>query len=87
MVDLVAKVKETGADLGIAYDGDADRLGVVDDAGRLIWGDQLMIIFARDVLAAHPGAAIISEVKATKLLYEEIARLGGRPIMWKTGIP
>ena len=85
MVDLVAKVKETGADLGIAYDGDADRLGVVDDAGRLIWGDQLMIIFARDVLAAHPGAAIISEVKATKLLYEEIARLGGRPIMWKTG--
>jgi phosphomannomutase/phosphoglucomutase len=85
MVDLVAKVKETGADLGIAYDGDADRIGVVDDAGGLIWGDQLMIIFARDVLAAHPGAAIISEVKATKLLYDEIARLGGRPIMWKTG--
>jgi phosphomannomutase/phosphoglucomutase len=85
MADLVAKVKETGADLGIAYDGDADRIGVVDDAGRLIWGDQLMIIFARDVLAAHPGAAVISEVKATKLLYDEIARLGGRPIMWKTG--
>ncbi|MGD0781331.1 MAG: phosphomannomutase/phosphoglucomutase [Candidatus Aminicenantales bacterium] len=85
MADLVAKVKETGADLGIAYDGDADRIGVVDDAGRLMWGDQLMIIFARDVLAAHPGAAIISEVKATKLLYDEIARLGGRPIMWKTG--
>jgi len=85
MVDLVAKVKETGADLGIAYDGDADRIGVVDDVGRLIWGDQLMIIFARDVLAVHPGAAIISEVKATKLLYDEIARLGGRPIMWKTG--
>ena len=85
MVDLVAKVKETGADLGIAYDGDADRIGVVDDVGRLIWGDQLMIIFARDVLAVYPGAAIISEVKATKLLYDEIARLGGRPIMWKTG--
>jgi phosphomannomutase / phosphoglucomutase len=85
MADLVAKVKETGADLGLAYDGDADRIGVVDDAGNLIWGDQLMIIFARDVLAAHPGAAIISEVKATQLLYEEIARLGGRPIMWKTG--
>jgi phosphomannomutase / phosphoglucomutase len=85
MVDLIAKVKETGADLGIAFDGDADRIGVVDDAGRLIWGDQLMIIFSRDMLAAHPGAAIISEVKATKLLYDEIARLGGRPIMWKTG--
>ena len=85
MSDLIRTVKETRADLGIAYDGDADRIGVVDDAGRLIWGDQLMIIFARDVLAAHPGAAIISEVKATKLLYDEIARLGGRPIMWKTG--
>ncbi len=85
MSDLIRTVKETRADLGIAFDGDADRIGVVDDAGRLIWGDQLMIIFSRDVLAAHPGATIISEVKATKLLYDEIARLGGRPIMWKTG--
>jgi phosphomannomutase/phosphoglucomutase len=85
MSDLIRTVKETRADLGIAFDGDADRIGVVDDTGRLIWGDQLMIIFSRDVLAAHPGATIISEVKATKLLYDEIARLGGRPIMWKTG--
>ena len=85
MSDLIRTVKETRADLGIALDGDADRIGVVDDTGRLIWGDQLMIIFSRDVLAAHPGATIISEVKATKLLYDEIARLGGRPIMWKTG--
>jgi phosphomannomutase/phosphoglucomutase len=85
MEDLVRKVRETGADLGIGYDGDADRLGVVDDAGRLIWGDQLMIVFARDILPARPGAAVISEVKASKLLYEEIARLGGRPIMWRTG--
>jgi phosphomannomutase/phosphoglucomutase len=85
MEALVKAVRETGADLGIAYDGDADRLGVVDDAGRLLWGDQLMILFARDILKDHPGAAIISEVKATQVLYDEIAKLGGRPIMWKTG--
>jgi len=85
MTALAKAVRETGADLGIAYDGDADRLGVIDDAGRLLWGDQLMILFARDILAQHPGAAIISEVKATQVLYDEIARLGGRPIMWKTG--
>jgi phosphomannomutase/phosphoglucomutase len=82
---LVRKVLETGAEAGIAYDGDADRLGVVDDAGKIIWGDQLLILFARDILPAHPGAAIISEVKATQVLYDEIARLGGKPIMWKTG--
>jgi phosphomannomutase/phosphoglucomutase len=85
MQDLIAKVAETGADLGIAYDGDADRIGVVDDRGTIIWGDQLMIIFSRDILSRHPGAAIISEVKASKILYEEIEKLGGRPIMWKTG--
>jgi len=83
--DLTRKVTETGADLGVAYDGDADRLGAVDDTGQIIWGDQLMIIFARDLLASHPGAAVISEVKASQLLYDEIKRLGGRPIMWKTG--
>jgi len=85
MRDLIKKVRTTKADLGVAYDGDADRIGVVDDEGHLIWGDQLMIFFARDILKTNPGAAIISEVKATKLLYEEIARLGGKPIMWKTG--
>jgi phosphomannomutase/phosphoglucomutase len=85
MTDLIAKVRETRADVGIGYDGDADRIGVVDDEGRLIWGDQLMIVFARDILPAHPGAAVISEVKASKVLYDEIARLGGRPIMWRTG--
>ncbi|MDI6848319.1 MAG: phosphomannomutase/phosphoglucomutase [Candidatus Saccharicenans sp.] len=83
--DLIATVKNTGAELGIAYDGDADRVGAVDDSGQIIWGDQLMIIFARDLLARHPGAAIISEVKASQVLYDEIKRLGGRPIMWKTG--
>lgn len=83
--DLIATVKKSGAELGIAYDGDADRLGAVDDTGQIIWGDQLMVIFARDLLARHPGAAVISEVKASQVLYDEISRLGGRPIMWKTG--
>jgi phosphomannomutase/phosphoglucomutase len=85
MKDLIKKVSETRADFGIAYDGDADRIGVVDDEGHLIWGDQLLIFFSRDILKTNPGAAIISEVKATKVLYDEIARLGGKPIMWKTG--
>ena len=85
MKDLIEKVSETKADFGIAYDGDADRIGVVDDEGHLIWGDQLLIFFSRDILKTNPGAAIISEVKATKVLYDEIARLGGKPIMWKTG--
>jgi phosphomannomutase/phosphoglucomutase len=82
---LIAKVKESEADAGIAYDGDADRIGVIDDKGNIIWGDQLMILFVRDILPSNPGAPVISEVKASKLLYEEIERLGGRPIMWKTG--
>ncbi len=85
MGDLIEKVKETNADCGVGYDGDGDRIGVVDDKGKLLWGDQLMIVFSRDILPSHPGAAVISEVKASKLLYEEISRLGGRPIMWKTG--
>ena len=82
---LTAKVRESGAELGIAYDGDADRIGAVDDAGRTIWGDQLLVVFARDILPSRPGAAVISEVKASKVLYEEIERLGGKPIMWRTG--
>jgi len=83
--DLIRKVAETEADLGIAYDGDSDRIGVIDNAGNIIWGDMLMILFSRDILPRNPGAAVISEVKASKLLYDEIERLGGRPIMWKTG--
>lgn len=85
MQSLIRKVRETQAELGIGYDGDGDRIGVVDDRGNIIWGDQLMVIFARDVLPSHPGAAVISEVKASKVLYDEIAKLGGRPIMWKAG--
>lgn len=83
--DLINEVKETGADFGVGYDGDADRLGVVAENGRIIWGDELMIVFARAILPSRPGAAVISEVKASKLLYEEVERLGGRPIMWRTG--
>ncbi len=82
---LIKTVIESGADAGIAYDGDADRIGIIDDKGKIIWGDQLLILFARDILPSNPGAPVISEVKASKLLYEEIERLGGRPIMWKTG--
>ena len=85
MEALVKTVLAEKADFGISYDGDADRIGVVDDQGHLIWGDQLLIFFARDILKANPGRAIISEVKATKVLYDEIARLGGKPIMYRTG--
>ncbi|MFC2158647.1 phosphomannomutase/phosphoglucomutase, partial [Acidobacteriota bacterium] len=85
MQDLIKAVGETGSDLGIAYDGDSDRIGVIDDTGRIIWGDELMILFSRSVLSENPGATVISEVKASQLLFDEIERLGGRPIMWKTG--
>jgi phosphomannomutase/phosphoglucomutase len=82
---LIDKVRKERADVGIAFDGDADRIGVVDETGEIIWGDKLMIIFAQDILSRKAGATIISEVKASSLLYKEIVRLGGRPIMWKTG--
>ncbi len=83
--DLIQKVTDEKADMGFAYDGDGDRIGVIDNLGQIIWGDKLMIIFARDILSSNPGATIISEVKASNLLYDEIKNLGGRPIMWKTG--
>jgi len=83
--DLIRTVTETKADLGIAYDGDSDRIGVIDDLGQIIWGDRLMILLARDILPRYPGAPVISEVKASQQLYTEIEKLGGRPIMWKTG--
>ena len=82
---LVARVKATGARVGIAYDGDADRLGAVDANGDIVWGDRLMILFSRALLAEKPGAAILGEVKCSQTLYDDIARHGGRPIMWKTG--
>jgi phosphomannomutase/phosphoglucomutase len=85
LVDLKAKVLETGADVGIAYDGDADRVGAVDEKGNVLWGDQLMILFSRALLAEEPGAAIVGEVKCSMTLYDDIAKRGGRPIMWKAG--
>jgi len=83
--DLVALVLKEHLDAGIALDGDGDRIGVVDDRGRILWGDRLLILFAREVLAAHPGAAVIYDVKCTKALEEEIRKAGGQPVMWKTG--
>ncbi len=85
MVELQRIVVGKGAELGIAYDGDADRLGVVDDRGRLLFGDQIVMILAREVLTKHRGAKVISDVKASKFLFDEVKRLGGEPIMWKTG--
>jgi len=83
--DLIRTVRTAKADVGIGYDGDADRIGAVDEQGNILWGDRLMVIFARDILAARPGSTIISEVKASQSLYDDIGKQGGRPIMWKTG--
>jgi phosphomannomutase/phosphoglucomutase len=85
MQTLIATVKAEKADIGIAFDGDGDRIGAVDEQGAIIWGDQLLIIYAREILKELPGATIISEVKASQSLYNDIASRGGRAIMWKTG--
>lgn len=85
LTDLIAAVEETGADLGVAYDGDADRIGVVDDKGQVIWGDRLMILYWREILATHPGADVIVEVKCSRALVDEVRRLGGKPLFYKTG--
>ena len=82
---IIAKVAELGADLGIAFDGDADRIGVVDGEGHMLFGDQLLVVLARDVLKSHPGATIIADVKASQVLFDEVAKAGGVPLMWKTG--
>ena len=83
--DLIEAVRATGADLGVAYDGDADRIGVVDELGEIIWGDRLMILLSRAILAENPGAAIVSEVKCSRTLFDDIAARGGRPIMSQVG--
>ena len=84
--DLIHAVKEDGAELGLAFDGDADRIGLVDDAGRIIWGDHILILYARDVLArTGTGQPIIFDVKCSQALTDEIAKAGGTPVMWKTG--
>jgi len=82
---LQAAVRANAADVGIAFDGDGDRIGVVDGQGRILWGDQILALLARDVLAARPGATIIADVKASQVLFDEVKRLGGQPLMWRTG--
>ncbi len=83
--DAIRAVKETGADLGIAFDGDGDRIGVVDETGRIIWGDELMILLSREILKEKPGSTIIAEVKCSQNLFNDIAQNGGKPLMWKAG--
>ncbi|MBM3618671.1 MAG: phosphomannomutase/phosphoglucomutase, partial [Alphaproteobacteria bacterium] len=82
---LITEVQKQGADVGIAFDGDGDRIGAVDKRGRILYGDQLMVLFARDVLKTNPGATIIADVKASKALFDDIAAHGGKPVMCKTG--
>jgi phosphomannomutase / phosphoglucomutase len=82
---LADKVRETGAELGIGFDGDSDRIGAVDENGDPVFGDMLMLIFAREILTRKPGATFIGEVKCSQIMYDELERLGGRPIMYKTG--
>ena len=82
---LIRKVKQERADVGIAYDGDADRIGVVNEQGNILWGDELLILFARDILKTHPGAVVISEVKCSQRLFDQISLCGGVPVMWKAG--
>ncbi len=83
--ELIAKVKETEADLGVAYDGDGDRLVAVTPKGEIIWPDRLLMLFAKDIVTRHPGADVLFDVKCTRQLNSLISSYGGRPIMWKTG--
>ncbi|MFQ5928320.1 MAG: phosphomannomutase/phosphoglucomutase [Acidobacteriota bacterium] len=83
--DLIQRVCREQADVGIAFDGDGDRIGAVDDQGNIIWGDHLMILYSREILRERPGATIIAEVKCSKNLYDDIEKNGGRGIMWRTG--
>jgi phosphomannomutase len=85
LVQLQAAVAREACDLGIAFDGDGDRIGVIDGKGRILWGDQFMVMLAREVIAERPGAVIIADVKASQVLFDEIARMGGTPLMWRTG--
>lgn len=85
LVQLINEMKHQGADMGVAFDGDGDRLGAVDSEGNILWGDQMMVFFSRDVLSRHPGACIIADVKASQTLFDDITAHGGRALMWKTG--
>ena len=85
LADLRALVAEKTLDFGVAFDGDGDRIGAIDGEGRVIWGDQLLMIYAEDLLAREPGATVIADVKASRALFDHVAAHGGRPVMWKTG--
>ncbi|WP_309750958.1 phosphoglucomutase/phosphomannomutase PgmG [Novosphingobium sp.] len=85
LADLKALVADKNLDFGVAFDGDGDRIGAIDGQGRVIWGDQLLMIYAEDLLRMEPGATIIADVKASRALFERVSQLGGRPLMWKTG--
>ena len=85
LAQLIATVTEQGCDFGVAFDGDGDRLGVVDGLGRPLAGDRLLMLLAREVLAERPGAVVVSDVKASEALFDEVRRLGGTPVMWRTG--
>ncbi len=85
LVQLQETIAAEGCDLGIGFDGDGDRIGVVDGKGRILWGDQLLSVLSQEVLRERPGATIIGDVKASQVLFDEIAKAGGKPLMWKTG--
>ena len=85
LADLKEAVRRHGAELGIAFDGDADRLGAIDENGEVVWGDQLMLIFAREILSRKPGAVFLGEVKCSQVMYDGIRAMGGQAIMYKTG--
>ena len=85
LADLRKLVADKNLDFGVAFDGDGDRIGAVDGQGRIIWGDQLLMIYAEDLLGRSPGSTIIADVKASRLLFDRVAELGGKPLMWKTG--
>jgi phosphomannomutase/phosphoglucomutase len=85
LTTLIDTVRTEKADAGIAFDGDSDRIGVVDERGNILWGDQLMVIFSRDILRERPGATFVSEVKCSQIMYDDIRKHGGNAVMWKTG--
>jgi phosphomannomutase len=85
LLQLQEAVTQNGCDFGIAFDGDGDRIGLVDGKGRILWGDQFMVLMARDIVRAKPKATIIADVKASQVLFDEVERMGGTPLMWRTG--
>ncbi|MBI1214340.1 MAG: phosphomannomutase, partial [Alphaproteobacteria bacterium] len=85
LVDLQKAVKDNNCDIGIGFDGDGDRIGAVDEKGEILWADLLLALYAAEVLKTHPGAPIIADVKCSRVLFDEVARLGDKPVMWNTG--